>query len=147
MAGEIAPHVLQTEYCCQHCGKLPPDLVKGPQGFYPIPYEILFESYADIRRGWGRPIHLFGYRCPEHELQVSGKDVTVHVFGLALDLGLADHELDQLDPLVNLVIERRPELRIGTNRRPGFIHVHIDVGYLITPRYSLVLVPGARWEE
>jgi len=150
---EFAPFILEEEYRCHHCRRLPPDLatieksssLEGKGILWPQPFQFLFATFAVIREAWGRPIPISsGYRCPKHEFDISGTALGPHVFGLALDLAVS---LPEIDSLVDLILEKAPDLRIGTNRHPGSIHVHIDAAFLVSPRWSMSLIRGARWEE
>lgn len=134
----ISRYISYEEFRCSHCHALPPDLVKDDEGEWPTIYLALFDRFEDLRESWGKPIPITsGYRCPAHELNVSGKGISVHLFGLALDLAV--------DPqgFAALVEREFPELRMGTYADG---HIHIDVGYLISPRYSTDLIEGARWK-
>ena len=145
MANEVWEYISAREYMCSHCGKLPPGLVRTDDGSWPLIFEYLFTRFADIREAWGRPIQITsGYRCPAHNKAISGTELGTHVFGLALDLAV---NLDEMDAMVGIIDAVHPELRVGTNRKPGHIHIHTDVGYLIHPIYSDKLVEGLRFEE
>ena len=140
---DIAPYISSEEYQCQHCRKLPPEMDGG--GAIPEIYSQLFETFRFLRELWGHPIQITsGYRCPVHEREVSGSNLGPHIFGLSLDLGLTVKEQPDF---VGLVETNCPNLRMGTNVKPGSVHIHIDTCYLLFPRYSLDLVRGARWIE
>lgn len=62
-----------------------------------------------------------------------------HVFGLALDL---KPPLKNLPKVLEIARKVRPKLRIGYYPSS---HIHIGVGYKISPRYSLKLREGAEW--
>lgn len=140
MANEIWEYISRREYECSHCKKLPPALVRCDDGSWPLIYEYLFTRFADIREAWGKPIPITsGYRCKDHPYKWG-----THTFGLALDCGIG---LDEIDAFVGVVNVTHPELRMGTNRKPGQIHVHLDTGYLIHPIYAPSLIEGLRFEE
>ena len=142
-------HVYLAEYRCHHCGKLPPR-------FYPeddeISYEylMLFRCFEAIREKYGNPIVISrGYSCSDYQLELYklGKSPTpysVHIFGLALDLFPFE---DKLMRIVEIARSLAPKPRIGWrlyqgNARP---HVHIDLGWMITPIWSEDLKPGVEW--
>ncbi len=139
----IAPFISRQEYQCQ-CGKcgnsLPPDLKKDENGMWPTVYMALFDRFKDLRESWGKPIPITsGYRCMKHPLKWGS-----HTFGLGLDLGIGIDEMDRFEELVNRDFT---EMRMGTNRKPGSIHVHLDVAFFVRPKYSKDLIEGARWAE
>lgn len=141
----IAPFISRQEYQCSHCGNLPPGLRRGSDGEWPVVFQALFTRFQSLREDWGRAIPITsGYRCSEHEKEVSGLTLSVHGFGLALDLGIpiAEH-----DAFMRLIDNTCPELRVGVNAHPGSVHYHIDTGFYISPIYSLSLITGARWTE
>ena len=136
----IAPFITESEYRCSHCGKLPPGLRKGEDGEWPLIFQHLFDRFAAIRVRWGKAIPITsGYRCPSHPLKWG-----THTFGLALDLGV---NLDEMPAVCAIIDDVAPELRVGTNKKPGSVHIHTDCGYLIHPTYSEFLVEGYRFEE
>jgi uncharacterized protein YcbK (DUF882 family) len=143
MGKYIALYITKKDYACHHCGKLPPFYEPD----YPsIIHEILFDRFKQIRDSWGKPLHIdSGYRCQEHNKAVGGEEWSVHCFGLALDLGVDNEE--EVHQLVHVAETIDPDLRIGFQRYldKGQHLVHIDVGYLINPRFSLNLHEGARW--
>jgi hypothetical protein len=143
----VSPHITLSEYWCQHCHKLPP-LLQGPNGSVvdaiPEPYAELFRLFENIRMVWGRSIPVSGYRCSDHELEVSGSRLSPHIFGLALDLGIIVADQPEFIDIVKRVA---PELRYGTNIHPSAVHVHIDNAYRIIPIYSNFLMPGVSWVE
>jgi hypothetical protein len=151
-------HILLSEYACKHCGALPPGL-RDLDGDIHIEYQVLFRAYEQIRekRG-GVPLAVIsGYRCEAHQQAeydawVLGGEkgaihalFSVHLFGLALDLG-AVSKVDQIG-IVKLARELKPQPRIGWKQYQdaGIYTVHIDYGYLIEPIYSKDLVAGAEW--
>lgn len=144
----IAPYILRTEYECHHCKALPPGIdLKNLQ----IAYELLFGRFKEIRESWGGPLQISsGYRCTDYQglLIKQGKSrspYSVHIFGLALDIDV--HDDADVRKLVKIVEMIDPDLRIGykeyLEKMQSFIH--IDMGYLISPKYSQVLREGARW--
>lgn len=140
----IAEYISEKEYQCQHCGKLPPGMKKDSFGNWNQPFSELFDTFKKIRERWGNPIIITsGYRCPYHEIEVSGHELTTHVFGLALDIVPTD--ADEMENLHGIIVSEFPYLRIGINY--GNHHIHLDSGYRISPIYSEFLVPGARWIE
>jgi len=137
---QLWPYVSTEEYACKHCGRLPHEI---RDTYVPYVYEILFDSFKEIREAWGKPIKInSGYRCPEHNQSIGGELLSVHLFGLALDLDCKDvaevHELD------SLIEEMYPDLRRGTYTKKGSF-IHIDIGYHIIPRMSESWIEGVRW--
>lgn len=135
----IAPYIFVNEYICRHCKQLPPGFAPGLMS----PFAVLFKHFEKLRVTWGKPIHIeSGYRCVIHNQREGGALLSVHVFGLALDLKFASIEEKQdfykmADATIN-------ELRIGTYKnRPRT--VHIDVGYLISPIAAFSWRRGKRW--
>jgi len=86
MSKYIAEYILQKEFRCRHCNRLPPDFyVDLSLGEVAVPYLVLFKNFKDIREEWNKPITLTGYRCEKHNKEIGGEEVSVHMFGLALD--------------------------------------------------------------
>lgn len=127
-------HMTISEYACKCCGALPPDLYSA--GDIALPYRILFDNWEIIRNEYGQKIPInSGFRCPAHNKAVGGEHGSVHLFGLALDLGVDG-------PALAEVAKREcPDLRIGSYDN----FIHIDVGYLIHPRITPKWRRGARW--
>jgi len=139
----ISPYISVAEFRCSHCGRLPPGLKKDENLSWPLVFLYLFERFADLRERWGRAITISsGYRCFDHPLSRNG--ISVHNFGLALDLAIT---VDEMPSFIGMVDDMFPELRMGVNTKPGEVHVHIDNGFFIRPPYSDSLVEGSRWEE
>lgn len=140
---QLSPHISQAEYACHHCGALPPDF--KPE--YPAEaFRELFQAFESLRAILNRPIPIVsGYRCPVHNFEIDGAALSVHLFGLALDLaaGSAAAVLDIKDA----AIAAWPGLRVGWRRyinSKAFI-CHIDVGYLISPRPSSHFMRSVTW--
>ena len=132
----ISKYILRSEYECPCCGELPTD-------FDVYPYEDFFDLFDNIREEWGKPIDInSGYRCPEHNAYVGGNPLSVHIFGLALDLDCEDD--DEVDDLYSHIIGMYPSLRIGQYKGDNTF-IHIDRGFEITPRASIKWHEGARW--
>lgn len=160
-------HIYWVEYRCQHCGKLPPDFYVRIDGKeINLKYMFLFSAFEWIRGEYdNKPIPITrGYSCTDQQLFIflskvrkkyGGKldqatilkiaaDPTMtpfseHVFGLALDLKPPSEDLPEV---LEIARRARPKLRIGFY--PGS-HIHIGVGYRISPRYSRKLREGAEW--
>ena len=131
----IAKYILREEYACRCCSELPPDYNEP----HDMPFEILFDSFALIRERWGAPLNITsGYRCPRHNSFVGGHPLSIHQWGLALDIKVEPHEIDTLH---DIVLEETPELRVGKYNN----FLHLDVGYLIYPRASEAWKKGVRW--
>lgn len=150
----IAPYITFQEYQCSCCGRLPPEFYFNGGGRTQSPpylYSKLFKDFKKIREKWGRPIKITsGYRCLKrqkelYDQEISSAVISVHNFGLALDLQASDEH--EVRSMVKLIRQVCPELRIGwqayLHRGQSFIHV--DVGYLINPLYSKKLIQGASW--
>lgn len=133
----IAPHITDNEYRCSCCGLLPPGFnINDPK------YAFLFQDFWQIRTAWGKPLKISsGYRCPAHNKAIGGSYLSVHMFGLALDLDCAP---DEVEDLFTTVLSINPDLRIGKYTISGSF-VHIDSGYLITPIASIHWIKGKRW--
>lgn len=91
-----------------------------------------------------------GYRCTDYQTMLfeqkkSRTPYSVHIFGLALDIDV--HNETDVHGLVNIIRAIDDDMRIGyleyLEKMQTFVHV--DMGYLISPRYSSVLREGARW--
>jgi len=133
----IAKYITREEYQCRCCKLLPPDFTDNT---YPLPHSMLFESFEIIREAYGEPIIISsGYRCPLHNTFVGGTYLSTHLFGMALDLKF---DTTQETECVYQIIEREvPDLRVGRYET----YLHIDMGYLITPRASEHWIKGKRW--
>jgi hypothetical protein len=132
----VAQYILNEEYACPDCHEFPPDLdLMQPDE----PFDKLFESFALIRERWGAPINITsGYRCPRYNNFIGGTALSAHQFGLALDIKVEPHNIEQLYKVVK---EVAPELRIGKYS----YHLHIDVAYEIYPRASETWKKNYRW--
>jgi uncharacterized protein YcbK (DUF882 family) len=136
----LSKYLLRSEYECPCCGGLPPDL-NPPE--IDEPYSSFFMTFTDIRREWGKPINITsGYRCPRHNRHVGGVPLSVHQWGLALDLDCEDE--DEVEALLKVIESIDFKLRIGTYRHTGTF-IHIDRGFRITPRAVRDWHEGARW--
>jgi len=146
-------HIYEVEYRCQCCGKLPPYFyVKvGDEKEISIEYVMLFSAFEEIRKQLGKPIVInSGYRCEKHQMYLYKNGISLtpystHFFGLALDLKAKDK--DEAMKIVKIAKTIKPKLRIGwkayiEKERPW---VHIDVGYLICPKFSKKLREEAEW--
>lgn len=125
----IAPYITEQEYACRCCGKIPPFILKKI-------YQDLFYCFARIREQVGPLTINSGYRCPKHNTDVGGKEYSIHIFGLALDIAT-----DEPDELFSLIDNLYPDLRIGQYNT----FIHIDNGYDIVPRMKSAWRKGARW--
>jgi len=139
MPDYISPYILKSEYACKCCGKLPP-MFEGDPGSV---YTDLFDDFSIIRNEWGKPIPISsGYRCPKYNKLIGGSLLSVHMFGLALDMDLSTGgEVDSLDAIIE---EVAPHLRRGKYVDTGTF-IHIDCGYEIYPRVSNSWKQGVRW--
>ena len=132
----ISGHIMLSEYRCPCCGAIPYDMESSG-------HEQLFHAYEDIRATLNRPLRITsGFRCPQHNVDIGGEPLSVHLFGLALDIDAVDiGEVETLVTAVNLVA---PNLRMGIYTKKGTF-IHCDTGYLIAPRVLQAWRIGARW--
>lgn len=142
MSTLIAPYISEAEYRCRHCNELPPDLKLNDP---PYCYQLLFDEFKSIREAWGKPIVITsGYRCPAHNVAVGGESLSVHLWGLALDLTVSHDDVGEFMAMARVVA---PDVRKGWAKYIT-LHtpiVHIDVGYLIWPRPSAAFKEGVEW--
>ncbi len=137
----IVPFLDEQEYRCPCCGKLPPDFRWPVSGIY----KQFLETFSSIRAARGKPIAInSAYRCPKHNAEVGGTPLSVHQWGLALDLD-AD-SMQEVLRLRDIIVDTDKDLRIGTYMIRGTF-IHIDMGYLIYPRVTLNWEKGVTWEE
>jgi len=134
----ISPYILLSEYTCGcGCG-LPPSFDEG----IPDVYEEFFDDFSIIRGAWGKPIKISsGYRCPKYNKSIGGSPISVHMFGMALDLDVSPTKVEGLDEIIEGVA---PHLRRGKYTVLGSF-IHIDVGFEISPRISRSWVEGYRF--
>lgn len=138
----ISPYITFKEYQCPCCDQLPPSFINGE---VPLKHEMFFSKWKWIREEWGKPIPISsGYRCPLHNSFVGGKALSIHQWGLALDLDLGTPE--EVDAVAEIIENIAPELRMGVYKRTGTF-IHIDSGYLIHPIASPSWREGARWND
>jgi len=144
MSKYIAPFILEREYRCKCCKKLPVDLfTEENEPEIGTPFLMLFKYFQDIRQAWGKAIPITsGYRCPERNKAEGGGPYSIHLFGLALDLDFKD--VREVGKVAILIKQIAPDLRIGIYKEAGTF-VHIDVGYYIYPRIDEKWRKGARW--
>lgn len=138
----VAEYITRSEYECPCCNKFPPDFDEdNPMELY----QKLFDSFLAIRKKYGSPIKInSGYRCPAHNKAIDGNDISIHMFGLALDLDLPN--VEETYKVAGIVETQLSHLRMGLYvNNASFIH--IDIGYLITPRISEHWHQGARWHK
>ena len=140
MTEYLSEFLTLDEYTCGHCGSLPPDLFKHD---IKRPYSELFNIFDAVRATWGKPIPVTsGYRCPFRNSQVGGTPLSIHQWGLALDMDLPNtQEVEELYRLLNTDF---PHLRIGKYVNTGSF-IHIDIAYEVFPRASHHWVRAARW--
>ncbi len=144
----IAPYISRADYACRHCGALPVSLVDVWHGEgWPTFFQSLFDYFKAIREAWGKEIPITsGHRCWKHPMYVvEKKPYGVHPFGLALDLGGGSEQ--EIKDIADCVERVAPQMRRGINLDPNNLHCHIDIGYLIYPKYSTALLEGVRWVE
>jgi len=132
----ISGHIMLSEYRCPCCAVIPYD-TESPA------HRELFQAYEAIRTTLNRPLRITsGFRCPKHNADIGGEPLSVHLFGLALDIDAVDvGEVETLVTAVNLVT---PNLRMGVYTKKGTF-IHIDTGYRIVPRVLQAWCAGTRW--
>jgi hypothetical protein len=139
----IAPYVLKSEYVCTHCGKIPPEVTGDVTEMHTF-YYLLFESFRWLREDWGKAITITsGYRCPTHNREIGGVDLSLHIFGGALDLGFRDSE--ETKAAAKQVDESCPNVRMGVYLDRHYLH--IDVAPLVIPKLSLEWTEHKRWGD
>ena len=140
MTEYLSEFLLFDEFKCGHCGLLPPDLFVHD---IKRPYSELFHIFDSVRATWGKPIPVTsGYRCPYHNKNIGGSQLSIHMWGLALDMDLpSTQEVEELYHLIDMDFNH---LRIGKYTESGSF-IHIDNGYEVTPRASHSWIPGTRW--
>ena len=136
--------VPKDKYVCRCCGKLPPSFyVDGEVG---VEYLMLFSVYEDLCTEMWKPAPITsGYRCPAYNKQVGGESISVHIFGLALDITPKDE--DEAKKIVGILKANDLKPRIGWRQylKEGKRLVHFDLGWLITPKWSASLRQNAEW--
>ena len=136
---KVSEHISLADYRCRHCGQVPPDFWKN--GKPAAPYLYLFDKFEFMRHVRGdKPIRVnCGYRCRVHNKAVGGEEFSVHLFGLALDLGF--DTLEEIKDFAEDIDALQKGLRMGVYPWG----VHIDVGFLIYPKAFSEWTQGARW--
>jgi uncharacterized protein YcbK (DUF882 family) len=82
MAKPLSPHFLDTEFACNHCGKLPENGIA----------QELIDLLERVREHFGTPVVVnSGYRCPTHNRNVKGASNSQHLLGTAADIRVVDH--------------------------------------------------------
>ena len=154
MSKNIADFITYQEFQCNCCRRLPPEFYYNGGGRVddvPYLYRELFRGFKRLREKWGRPIDITsGYRCLKHqkelyEQEISSNLISVHSFGLALDLDCDSRE--EVESMAKLARRLLPAFRIGHESylNHGQTFIHLDTGYRISPSYSKKLVEGASW--
>lgn len=84
----------------------------------------LIEKLEKVRKEYGKPIKVnSGYRCPEHNKAIGGKENSSHMAGLAADISPVLMTLDELDLLYEICYSIFDN--IGDGRSKKFIHVDV----------------------
>lgn len=105
------PHFTREEMSCKHCGKAPMSAT-------------FMDKLEDLRKVYGRPMVITsGYRCPEHNSQVSNTGLTgPHTTGRAVDIAVRGADAHEL---LGLAMERG-FFGIGINQKGGARFIHLD---------------------
>ena len=134
----LTPHLSVAEFACKHCGDIPHELKKTEM---PYKFDVFFGMFETIRKEWDMPIRInSGFRCAVKNAQVGGAPLSIHLFGLALDLDCANEK--GVEKMMKIIEFACPELRVG--KYSNF--VHIDAGYYISPRIKESWMEGIRWD-
>jgi uncharacterized protein YcbK (DUF882 family) len=142
---KISEHFEEVEFLCPCCQKLPPDFRDG-DGSLTAPYQFFFDQLEDIRRAWQRPMPISsGYRCSKKNVAVGGEPLSVHLFGLAIDMPLRSAR--EVNDIIELARDIAPSLRKGWKKYldEGQTFVHFDAGFYIYPRPSVNFLEGVEW--
>ena len=84
----------------------------------------LLERLEKVRTEYGKAIKVnSGYRCPDHNKAVGGKENSSHMAGLAADISPSLLTLDELDLLYEICYNIFDN--IGDGRSKKFIHVDV----------------------
>jgi uncharacterized protein YcbK (DUF882 family) len=110
---QLSKHFNSQEFECS-CGKCEIQYID----------EKLIEKLEIVRSKFGKPINVnSGYRCPDHNKAIGGKDNSSHVTGLAADISPVVVTLDSLDELYEICYNVFDNVGDGRNKR--FIHVDV----------------------
>ena len=140
----IAPYILRSEFECRHCGRVPYEINWPPDERSSF-YNLLFESFGWFREDWGKPVNITsGYRCPAHNYAIGGTEMSIHIFGGALDMKFKDDE--ETARAARTIDDSAHDLRMGVYLQ-GKSRLHVDVGYLVMPRLSEFWVQGERFGD
>lgn len=138
----ISKYLYEYEYFCPcgNCSGSPPSFTI--RNICPEMQE-LFDAFDHIREKWGKPIAInSGYRCPTYNASEGGGPLSVHQFGLALDLECStDNEVRKM---VAIIQQYEPNLRRG-KYTGSKTFIHIDNGYEIYPKATRKWAIGKRW--
>ena len=109
--GYLSPHFRESEFACNHCGKLHPDGV--PQS--------LVDALEDIRAHYDNvPVSInSGYRCPTHNANVGGAPASEHLKGRA-----ADFTVKGVDP-ARVHADLDPYWSGGLGKYNTFTHIDV----------------------
>lgn len=159
-------HIYVAELRCDCCGKLPPDfyIKVEDKPFINPTYQILFLDYEKLIKEYGERIPIGRYySCAKKQLYLYLNNIlkkygpewrdriieiindptmtpfSVHMYGLAFDVGNPRYDLDKIAYILRRM---NPKPRIGSSYKT---HVHFDHGWKISPRYSRKLREGAKW--
>lgn len=135
---KLSKYIYDHEYFCpcNHCMGRPPS-------YKCVEIIELFDIFNEIREKWGKPIKInSGYRCPTYNASIGGGPLSVHQFGLALDLECSTDE--EVHRLAKLIQQIEPDLRRG-EYTGSMTFIHIDNGYRIFPKATRKWAVGKRW--
>lgn len=136
----LSKFISKDEFVCKCCGQMPPGFSLEFDGT-----KELFESFDKLREAWGRPLIISsGYRCIKHNKKIGGAPLSVHMFGLALDIRF--EKVEEVNLFIELVNRLAPDLRVGTYEDRPLI-VHIDTAYHIVPKAHPAWKRGKRFKQ
>lgn len=137
---QISKYISDVEYRCSHCRALPVDFnIQDPD----FARKTIFDGFDAIREIWGEPLKISsGYRCATYNRLINGAPLSVHQFGVALDIDCRDEA--EVERLARLIESLFPDFRRGEYTVSGSF-CHIDTAYLIQPKATELWNEGRRW--
>jgi uncharacterized protein YcbK (DUF882 family) len=108
---QLSAHFNSSEFECS-CTKCVDQFIE----------QDLIDKLEKVRELYGKPIVITsGYRCPDHNKAVGGKNNSTHMSGMAVDICPKLLTLDDLDLLYDVCYDIFDN--IGDGRSKKFIHV------------------------